>query len=223
MKFNLFCRLFILIALIFSNVRANAQPYPFGEQISRFRQQDSISFPEEGQILFVGSFTFTLWHDVADYFPDYPIINRGFGGSAFPDLIYYANDVILPYQPKQIVIDCGENDFSLEESLSAEVVAGRFEQLFTEIRAHLPETHVASVSMKPCPSLAHLMEKFELANKLIQSFLAEKKNTTFIDVYHAMLNEDGTPKQEIFKGDNLHMNEKGYQLWPPIIEPNLLK
>jgi hypothetical protein len=46
MKFNLFCRLFILIALIFPNVRANAQPYPFGEQISRFRQQDSISFPE---------------------------------------------------------------------------------------------------------------------------------------------------------------------------------
>lgn len=223
MKINLFYKLFILITIIFSNVRTNAQPYPFGEQIARFRQQDSISFPEKGQILFVGSSTFTLWHDVAAYFPDYPIINRGFGGSALPDLIYYANDVIFPYQPKQIVIYCGENDFAREESLSAEVVAGRFEQLFAEIRAHLPETHVAFVSMKPCPSRAHLMEKFELANKLIQSFLAEKKNTTYIDVYHAMLNEDGTPKQKIFKEDNLHMNEKGYQLWQPIIKPHLLK
>ncbi|KOH44883.1 GDSL-type esterase/lipase family protein [Sunxiuqinia dokdonensis] len=223
MKFNFFCRLFILIAFIFSNVHINAQSYPFGEQISRFMQQDSIFFPEKGQILFIGSSTFTLWHDVAGYFPGYPIINRGFGGSALPDLIYYANDVILPYQPKQIVIYCGENDFAREESLSAEVVADRFERLFAEIRAHLPETHVAFVSMKPSPSRVHLMGKFEVANKLIESFLAEKKNTAFIDIYHPMLNEDGTPKQEIFKEDNLHMNQKGYQLWQPIIEPHLLK
>jgi len=223
MGINYLCRLFFLIAFIFSNVRTNAQPYPFGEQIARFMQQDSTSFPKKQQILFIGSSTFALWYDVEGYFPDYPIINRGFGGSALLDLIYYAKDVILPYHPKQIVIYCGENDFAREESLPAEAVADRFERLFSEIRVHLPDTHIAFVSIKPSPSRVQYMGKFEVANKLIESFLAEKKNTAFIDIYNAMLNADGTPEKSIFKEDNLHMNEKGYQLWQLFIQPYLLK
>lgn len=223
MRVNLLFRVFILIVLVLPHTRINAQPYPFGEQISRFIMQDSLSYPPKNQILFVGSSTFTLWHDVADYFPGHQIINRGFGGSALPDLIYYANEIIVPYRPKQIVIYCGENDFARDESLSAAVVASRFEQLYAKIRVHLPETHISFVSMKPCPSRAHLMQKFETANKLIESFLGQKKNATFINVYDAMLNADGMPKKEIFKDDSLHMNEKGYQLWQPIIQPYLLR
>ena len=33
----------------------------------------------------------------------------------------------------------------------------------------------------------------------------------------------GLPKPDIFVSDQLHMNEKGYKIWGPIIEPVLVK
>jgi lysophospholipase L1-like esterase len=38
-----------------------------------------------------------------------------------------------------------------------------------------------------------------------------------------MLTSRGVPRPDIFLKDNLHMNEKGYQLWQRIIQPYLLK
>lgn len=199
------------------------QAQPFADEISAFKKQDSLTFPPKHAILFVGSSSFRMWKDVQDYFPAYPIVNRGFGGSAFPDIIRYADQIILPYQPKQILIYCGENDFAGNEKLEPVEVAERFKQLFAIIREKYKKVPIAYVSMKPSPSRKHLMTKFDAANMLIKDFLATKKRTDYIDVYHAMLQEDGTPIPDIFIQDNLHMNAKGYHIWQKIIEPYLLK
>lgn len=199
------------------------QAQPFADEISAFKKQDSLTFPPKHAILFVGSSSFRMWKDVQDYFPAYPIVNRGFGGSAFPDVIRYADQIILPYQPKQILIYCGENDFAGNEKLEPVEVAERFKQLFAIIREKYKKVPIAYVSMKPSPSRKHLMTKFDAANMLIKDFLATKKRTDYIDVYHAMLQEDGTPIPDIFIQDNLHMNAKGYHIWRKIIEPYLLK
>lgn len=45
--------------------------------------------------------------------------------------------------------------------------------------------------------------------------------TTFIDVYHAMLKDNGTPMEDIFREDKLHMNEKGY-IWQKLIQPYII-
>lgn len=196
---------------------------PFAAEVSEFRKQDSLSMPAKGMILFAGSSSFTLWKDVQDYFPGYPILNRGFGGSSLTDLIYYAEDVILRYAPKQIIIYCGENDFAGNDSLYPSQVAQRFMDLFSLIRARYPKVPIAYISMKPSPSRRHLMAKFNVANVMIRNFLKKKKRTTFIDVYHEMLNADGTPMADIFLADSLHMNSRGYAIWKKMIEPVLLK
>lgn len=196
---------------------------PFYDDIQAFKKQDSITAPPNHAILFVGSSSFTKWTDVQDYFPKQTIINRGFGGSTLADVIRYANDVIIPYQPKQIVIYCGENDFASSDTVTVEMVVDRFKELFSIIREHFKKIPVDYISMKPSPSRTHLMEKFDTANKQIQNYLEDQKKAAFIDVYHAMLNADGTPIKEIFIEDNLHMNAKGYAIWQKIIEPYLLK
>jgi len=86
-----------------------------------------------------------------------------------------------------------------------------------------PKPSFDVVSIKPSPSRQHLMPKMLEANMKIKSFLQQKKNTVFIDVYHKMLNEDGTPKDELFIEDKLHMNKKGYSIWQKSIKPYLLK
>jgi lysophospholipase L1-like esterase len=198
-----------------------AQEPPFCNDIQAFKKQDSLHMPPPHEILFVGSSSFTKWTDVQNYFPNYPIINRGFGGSTLLDVIMYADNVILPYQPKQIVIYCGENDLAYSDSVSAQTVANRFFTLFDIIRHVWEKVPIDYISIKPSPSRAKLMPKMVEANNLIQSFLKVRPNTAFIDVYHKMLDENGKPISEIFGPDSLHMNAKGYAIWKKEIAPHL--
>jgi len=218
-------RTFIVFLFVISTVptlKAQDNP-PFYQDIKAFKTQDSLHFPPKHAILFVGSSSFTKWTDVQDYFPGYTIINRGFGGSSLPDVIRYADDIIFPYHPKQIVIYCGENDLASSDTVSANTVYQRFKILFSLIRNKLSKVPVAYISLKPSPSRRQLMSKMVLANNMIKNFLLDKKNTSFIDVYSKMLDNYGSPVKNIFIEDSLHMNANGYHIWQKIIQPYLLK
>jgi lysophospholipase L1-like esterase len=209
----------LLFFLLFTFCFATAQP--FAADIAAFKKQDSVSFPPKNAILFVGSSSFTNWKDVQNYFPGYTIINRGFGGSSLPDVIRYANDIIFPYLPKQIVIYCGENDIAGDSTVTGKMVSERFEQLFTDIRKQLPGVPVVYISMKPSPSRWHMKDRMIEGNERIKKFLKKKKNVKFISVWKSMLGPDGTPVKEIFLEDKLHMNAKGYAIWQKLIKPYL--
>ena len=58
-------------------------------------------------------------------------------------------------------------------------------------------------------------------NDEIKAFLKKQKNTAFVDVYHKMLNADGSIMSDIFIEDQLHMNAKGYAIWQKEIQPVL--
>jgi len=216
--YKIFVVLFLFLA---SNNFVSAQP--FAGDIATFKKMDSTSFPPKNAILFIGSSSFTIWKDIQDYFPGYKIINRGFGGSSLPDVIRYEKDIIFPYHPKQIVIYCGENDLAGSDTVTSLIVLNRFKELFNDIRQRLPGVPLMFVSIKPSPSRQHLMLKMDFANYLIKNYLAQKQKTGFIDVYHLMLNADGTPMKDIFIGDNLHMNANGYKIWKKAMQPFLIK
>ena len=199
------------------------QTPPFWNDIVAFKKADSVQKPATHQILFVGSSSFTFWKDVNAYFPGYSIINRGFGGSTLEDLIRYAYDIILPYQPKQIVIYCGENDFASADSVAVPVVVNRFKTLFAMIRTNFPNTPIAYISMKPSIARAALQTKMKAGNLAIQQFLAKQSKAAYIDIYDAMLDKQKQYRPEIYIGDKLHMNALGYAIWKNAITPYLLK
>ena len=199
------------------------QPPPFWNEIAEFKRQDSFQRPPSGAILFIGSASFRKWINVQNYFPGYPIINRGFGGSTFPDLIRYAGDIIFPYHPRQVVIYCGDNDLAASDSVTATMVYNRFVRLYNLIRSRLKDVDIVYVSIKPSPSRQKLMPKMEESNDMIRNFMASYSHATFVDVYHAMLTPQGMPMDDLFIGDKLQMNEKGYKIWQQILLPYLDK
>ena len=212
-----------LLLLVFIVAVVNAQQPAFYNDIQSFKKKDAEKMPAKHSILFVGSSSFTKWTDVQDYFPGYTIINRGFGGSSFPDLIRYADDIIFSYQPAQIFIYCGDNDLAASDTVTGLTVFNRFKQLFDLIRKKMPAENIVFVSIKPSPSRQKLIPKMETANTLIKEFISSQKNSSFVDVYHKMLYSDGTPIKEIFMEDNLHMNAQGYAIWQKAIKPFLIK
>nr|WP_214448610.1 GDSL-type esterase/lipase family protein [Flavihumibacter rivuli] len=216
-------RLYLFVVFSLLVVSGFAQEPPFFRDIQAFKRQDSIAPPPANQILFIGSSSFTYWKDVQDYFPKHRIINRGFGGSSLPDLIRYANEIIFPYSPRQIVIYCGENDLAASDTVSAATVIERFQTLYSIIRSRLPLAEVTFVSLKPSPSRQHLFPKMMEVNAGVKAFLKKKKWTSFVDVFSKMLNADGAPMEDLFVNDRLHMNPKGYAIWKREIEPKLIK
>lgn len=200
-----------------------AQQPPFYQEIQAFKQQDSAKFPPKNAILFVGSSSFNFWKDMAGYFPNHTLINRGFGGSSLPDVIRYANDIIYPYQLKQVVIYCGENDLAMDNNATPQIVLDRVKTLVGMIRGKFKNIPIAFVSIKPSPSRAHLMPKMVEANNLVKAYLEKLPKAVYIDVYSKMLQPDGKPRTDIFVNDNLHMNAKGYAIWKQAIEPVLIK
>ncbi|SRR5258706_4028147 len=220
---NIRCLVILFVITLPIAISAQVKEPPFWKEIKAFKKSDSISFPVSNQILFVGSSSFRLWADVSNYFPGYPIINRGFGGSTLKEVNFYFNDIIKPYHAKQIVIYCGDNDFAADNTLAVDSVVNRFEVVFGKIRLTDKKVQITYVSIKPSPSRKTLISKFIETNERIRQFLKKQKNSSFVDVYHKMLDERGAPLKKIFLPDSLHMNSQGYAIWQKEIKPYLLK
>lgn len=214
--------IFLLVVILANNVFAQNTYLNFKNEIEAFKKNDSIVPPPQKAILFVGSSSFNYWKDIINYFPGYPIINRGFGGSTLLDVQYYLNETIIKYQPKKIFIYCGENDLAESDTVSPAIVSTRFKSLYFNIRNALGKNvEINFVSIKPSVARWKLESRMVETNRLIELFLKHQKNTHFIDVHHAMLDEQGQVFKNIFIQDNLHMNPKGYAIWQKIIAPYL--
>lgn len=213
-------RHFILFVLLLISLISNAQNQKYADVFREFHVEDSLQQSKPGSILFIGSSSFRMWRNVQEAFPEKPIINRGFGGSTLEEVIQYADRLIFPYNPKQIVIYAGENDIAA--NVSAEEVCKRFETLHKLIRKHDRKVPIAFISIKPSPSREKFLPEVRKANQMIKDYISKKKNTVYIDVFPLMMNADGSFKEEIFLKDRLHMNQQGYDLWIQAISPHLV-
>jgi lysophospholipase L1-like esterase len=190
----------------------------WGEAIGAFAAADRLHPPPQDGVLFVGSSSIRLWK-LDEHFPDWPTINRGFGGSQLSDALYFADRIVLPYRPRVVVLYAGDNDIAAGES--PEQVAGDFRLFVRKIHETLPEARIAVISIKPSIARWNLYNKMKEANERISRLCGENERLAYIDVANHMLGDDGRPRSELFADDGLHLNEAGYQLWTEIVKPRL--
>ncbi len=170
--------------------------------------------------MFVGSSSIRLWNGLETSFADQPVvIRRGFGGSRLSDCADLVHRLVLPYQPRLVVLYAGEND--LTEGVTPRDLLGHFVRFVQQVQASLPATRVAYMSIKPSPSRTAFMGAMREANLLIQTHVLQHDNLDFIDVHTAMLDNDGRPRSELFVRDQLHLSAEGYGLWRQIVSAHL--
>lgn len=217
--------LFIILPLIMVTMMcAVAQekgPQRWEETIRKFEQSDQESAPQPGAILFVGSSSIAMWKDIADYFPKHRVLNRGFGGSNFTDLIHYADRVIFPYKPSMIFVYEGDNDIAQGDS--AGKILENAKKLRGMIRKAAGNTPVIFISPKPSIARWNMKSAYETVNEQLRKYAESEPETEFADVWTASLGKDGKVLDYIFLDDNLHMNAKGYGIWQKVLLPYLPK
>ncbi|UWX62287.1 GDSL-type esterase/lipase family protein [Chryseobacterium oranimense] len=191
----------------------------FWQDIQNFKKADQENPPPKDAILLIGSSSFTKWTDVASYFPGKTIINRGFGGSRMTDLNDFSDDLLTPYQPKQIIIYCGDNDFADNHDLKAKALVKRFKTFYKKIREKFPVIEVDFISIKYSPSREILWPQMKEANKRIAAFMKKEPNAEFIDITKAMEDANGNVRRDLFVEDMLHLTPEGYAVWAKVMKP----
>jgi lysophospholipase L1-like esterase len=187
--------------------------------MKRFAAQDAAKPPPAHPVVFTGSSSIRMWDSLAADFPGVALLNRGFGGSQLRDAVWYADQVVIRYRPRMVVLYAGDND--LNAGRSPEQVLGDFRAFVARIRRDLPHVPIVYIAIKPSPSRAQLMARMRAANDLIRAEAARSERVEFIDVFTPMLGADGQPRPELFLEDRLHMNRSGYDLWRGLIAPSL--
>jgi len=215
----------ILLVLLVGAAAGAAPPgtRPFSarweKDIAKYEQADKTNPPPEGAILFLGSSSTLRWKTLAEDFPEYKVINRGFGGSVISDATYFADRIVIPYKPRLVVLQAGSNDIALKKS--PEQVCEDFKDFVKKIRAALPEARIAYMSINPAPSRWNQREAQQKSNQLIKDYIAGEKNMDYIDMWSCFLGPDGTPREDLFVADRLHNNAAGYKIRVAMVRPYL--
>ena len=191
----------------------------YQEAIDKFLTDDESNFPEEVDVLFTGSSSIRFWESLDQDMKPLKVLNRGFGGAHINHVNYHFEDVVLRYNPKAIVFFCGTNDITALKT--PEETVNDFKIFKQKVRNSLPDIHIFVIGIKPSPARLYL-ENEELAyNKLIAELSSEDDLLTFIDIWDAMLTEEGKRIPELFVEDGLHINADGYKIWTRLVRDSL--
>ena len=190
----------------------------FEATIKDFERDDSTNLPGPGGLVFAGSSSFRRWNSLEEDMSPIPVVNRGFGGSTFPELNYYAHRIIAPLQPSLIAVYEGDNDI-VDSTMTPAMVLENLKKFEAFTESQIPQAHILMFAVKPSPSRRHLLDKAIETNRLLAEYATQSERITYVDVFTIMMNDHGSIKSEIFTDDSLHMNADGYALWTAVAKP----
>lgn len=216
-KSNFFTFILFLLLPLFSN---SQDPSRFKDQINELTAKTYNFSPDKKLVVFAGSSSIRMWNDVAGYFPGHNVINNGFGGSHFSDLLHFYNELIVQRKPDILFIYEGDNDIASGKKPGK--IMKEAKKLHKNIQQDLPETHVVFISPKPSIARVQLKNEYISFNKKLEKYCRKQENVDFADVWNPMLDNKGNVFKDVFLEDGLHMNKKGYDIWGKVIG-NFLK
>jgi lysophospholipase L1-like esterase len=197
-------------------------PTRFEEAIQAFEAADQAMMPPAGAIVVTGSSSIRRWHPTLEQdLAPLTVIPRGFGGSTMQDVEHFLDRIVLPYQPRAVVIYEGDNDTG-RFRVPPPTIANELEQIIAAIHAELPDTRVHVMSVKPSLARQAVWDKAQETNALYQAVAAADDSVYYIDVATPFLQADGTVMDDIFIDDGLHLNEKGTRIWASTIKAALM-
>jgi lysophospholipase L1-like esterase len=205
-------------ALLGMTAPAAAQDPRYEQEVLAFEALDRTSPPRKGQVVFVGSSTIVSW-DPARYFPDLTIINRGLWGSALIDAVRLVDRIVIPYEPRLVVVYAGDNE--IDAGFTSEDVAIQVERFIKAVHSKLPQTRIVIIGIKPSPQRWLTIDRARIANDAIRALCSRDDRVAFLDVDGVMLGWDEKPRKELFLDDGLHLSAQGYQLWTTLLRPLL--
>jgi len=122
---------------------------------------------------------------------------------------------ITKEQPKIVFLMVGTNDLRI--NMAQETIVSNYRRILQSIKNESPKSQIFIQSI--LPRQATYQNCIAIMNQELLT-LAQDFGYTFIDLYSAFLDDDGTIKNE-YSNDELHLLGAGYKKWKELIEPYL--
>lgn len=219
----------IILALVslLASLSARADlpdPRRFEETIQAFEAQDRLSPPPRNAIVLTGSSSIARWNNQAQAaLAPLTVIPRGFGGSIMNDALYYIDRVAINYQPRAILIYEGDNDTGIADPVPAAMILDQLRRTIARIHEKLPETRVYVLSVKPSVLRWNVWPVAQQVSAGYREIAAADPLVYYVDVASPFIQADGNVMTDIFVADNLHLNDKGNEIWGRTIKASLME
>lgn len=178
--------------------------------IAAFVKQDASAPPPKGALLFIGSSTIARWGTLAADFPGTAVINRGFGGSEILDCTYFADQIVIPYAPRMVLLRSGVND--IHAGRTAKQVFEDYKAFGEKVHASLPDTKIVFISLSASIDRWKEAEEGYALSAMAKQYAAEHPGFGYIETKDIVLDANGQPRPELFAADTLHLSQAGYRL-----------
>lgn len=178
------------------------------------------NFPQHA-ILFIGSSSVRMWDTMAEDMAPWPTIRRGYGGAKLSDLCVFVERLVRPHPCDALVVFVANDISGAEHDKSPAEVLQLYQQLVTSVRELRRTQPIYFVAITPSSSRFKVWEQIRAANQLIRDYCDADPSLHYIDTADRYLTRDGTPNDDLFQDDKLHLNRAGYKLWGEIIRSEL--
>jgi lysophospholipase L1-like esterase len=219
-------RMILLFLLLFS-LSCTAQKNniqlenKYEKEIVAFEQLDKTEKYDDNALLFVGSSSIRLWSTLKEDIAPYPFIQRGFGGSRTPDVLFYLKRIAYPHQFRAVVVFVANDITGSPNDLTPKEALHNYREFVKIIRAKYPKKPVFIIEITPSQSRWKKWDLIQQTNALLKSYCEKGKNLYFIETAQSYLNEKGEPRNELFRDDHLHLNRDGYRIWGKLIKSKI--
>ncbi len=179
-------------------------------------------------MVFLGDSITKNWESVRNNpFTTKGYINKGISGNSSTQMLCRFTTDVVELKPKVVVVLAGINDLV---GGSSEAVIGKVEanilQMVTESKKQGIKVVIVSVTpvgFRPTGSMKVFLTRRDEMNAAILLLngrlanVAAKTDSTFLDYFKALANEDGELSDE-FNGDNVHLKPAAYAVLEPLAE-----
>ena len=190
-------------------------------EIENFERLDRTEAYADDAILFIGSSSIRLWKTLKEDMNPYPVIQRGYGGAHFRDLVFFTERILSDHK-LSIVVCFVANDISgsPQDGTPKEIVR-LFKNFVKQVRKQHPDIPILQIAITPTRSRWDYWNDIDRVNRLLQAYCDQTENLYFINTVPTFLNANHEPKSEWFVQDQLHLNTEGYQVWNKLIKSEI--
>lgn len=204
-------------------LRSN-DPQAWESEIRRLESRDRRLGYSPGSIVFAGSSSIRFWRTLDRDMAPYRVVNVGFGGSRLHQVAEAVPRLVLPHQPRGVVVYAGENDLAgtlYSPRCTPNDVRQAFEAFCEPIERAFPAAPIVFLSIKLAPTRQGVWGEMRLANSLVEEACLASPQRRFLDVQSALLDAAGNPRRECYAWDGIHLSPRGYEAWTEVVRPAL--
>jgi hypothetical protein len=216
----------LLIAISCSPVKlykSDPEVLKWEKDIQAFEKLDATEPDPADAILFTGSSSIRLWSTIKEDLAPYTIIQRGYGGAKLTDFAFYADRIIYPHKFKALALFVANDITGGKNDRTPEEVLGLYQNIVKQVRKKYKEEPIFFIQITPTNSRWRVWDKITEANNLIKNYSSQEEGLYFIETDDRFFGDDGKPRAELFRDDQLHLNADGYEIWTAVIKEKLDK